>query len=125
MKSILKKFAFVPVLLLVLTASFAFAQEKMQCHGHTPTRSEVKALIVAAKTPAEHQKLACYFRAEAREETAKAQYHDEMGKLYASNSNEKHDMVEHCKQFADDARKAAESDNQLAEEHEKMAAQAR
>ncbi len=68
---------------------------------------------------------ACYFRAEARDEAAKAKYHDEMGKLYASSSNEKHDMVDHCKHFADEARQAADSDSRLADEHEKMAEEAR
>jgi hypothetical protein len=125
MKSILKKFAFVPVLLLAFAPSFASAQEKMPCQGPKLTTKEVKALITSAKTSEDHQKLACYFRAEARDEAAKAKYHDEMGKLYASSSNEKHDMVGHCKKFADEARKAADSDNQLAAEHEKMAEQAK
>jgi hypothetical protein len=31
------------------------------------------------------------------------------------------DMVKHCKEFADEANKAAAADNQLADEHEKMA----
>src|SRR5208282_2220276 len=108
MNSNLKKFAFVPVLLMAFAPSFASAQDmmnmKMECHGKKPSNSEVKALIVNAKTPAEHQKLACYFRAEARDEAAKAQYHVEMAKLYESSSNAKHDMIDHCKQFADEAR---------------------
>jgi len=121
MKSILKNFAFVPALLLAFAPSFASAQNMMQCQGPTPTTKEVKALIVSAKTAEDHNKLACYFRAEARAEDAKAKYHVEMSKLYVENTNEKHDMVAHCKQFADEARKAAESDNQLAAEHQKMA----
>ncbi len=123
MKSILKKFAFVPVLSLVLAVPFASAQEKMTCHGPKLTTKEVKSLIVSAKTPQDHQKLACYFRAEARDEAAKAKYHEEMEKLYEGSSNEKHDMVTHCKKFANEARNAAESDNHLADEHEKMAEQ--
>ncbi len=124
MKSNLKKFVFVPVLLLAFAPSFASAQEKMSCQGPKLTTKEVKALITDAKTAEDHHKLACYYRAEAREETAKAKYHDEMGKLYASSSNEKRDMVTHCKEFATEARKAADSDNQLADEHEKMAEEA-
>jgi hypothetical protein len=125
MKSILKKFVFVPVLLLAFAPSFASAQEKMPCHGPKLTTKEVKTLITSAKAPEDHHKLACYFRAEARDEAAKAKYHEEMSTLYASSSNEKHDMVAHCKEFAEEARKAAESDNQLAAEHEKMAEQAK
>jgi len=126
MNSNLKKFAFVPVLLMAFAPSLASAQDmKMDCHGKKPSKTEVNALIVGAKTAEDHQKLACYFRAEARDEAAKAKYHDEMAKLYESSSNAKHDMIDHCKQFADDARKAAESDNQLAAEHQKMAGQAK
>jgi hypothetical protein len=134
MNSNLKKFAFVPVLLMAFAPSFASAQDmkgmdmkdmKMSCQGPKLSTKEVKALIANAKTSKDHHKLSCYFSAEARDEEGKAKYHEEMGKLYESNSNAKHDMVDHCKQFADEARKAAESDNQLAAEHEKMAEQAK
>jgi hypothetical protein len=124
MKSTFKKFAVVPAM-LVLSASFASAQDKMPCQGHMLTAKQAKALIAGAKTPEDHQKLACYFQAEAREETVRAQYHEEMAKLYASSSNAKHDMTAHCKHFAEEARKAADSDNLLAAEHEKMAQEAR
>jgi hypothetical protein len=101
--------------------------EPVQFVGKGPklTTKEAKSLIVSANTPQDHHKLACYFRAEAREEADKAKYHEEMGQLYAGSSNEKHDMVDHCKEFAEEARKAADSDNQLADEHEKMAEQAK
>jgi hypothetical protein len=134
MNSNLKKFAFVPVLLLAFAPSFASAQDmkgmdmkdmKMSCRGPKLSTKEVKALIANAKTAQDHHKLACYFGAEARDEAAKAKYHEEMAKLYEHSSNAKHDMVDHCKQFADEARKAAESDNQLAAEHQKMAEQAK
>ena len=126
MKSNLKKFAFVPVLSLVLSASsFVSAQEKMNCQGKMPKKSEVRSLIANGKTAEDHQKLACYFRSEARGEEERAKYHEDMGKLYASNSNSKRDMVSHCKQFAEEARKAAAADNELAAEHEKMAEEAK
>ena len=98
--------------------------EPVQFVGKGPklTTKEVKALIVSAKTAEDHHKLACYFRSEARAEAAKAKYHEEISKLY---SNEKHDMVAHCKEYSDEARKAADSDNQLADEHELMAEQAK
>jgi hypothetical protein len=126
MNSNLKKFAFVPVLLMAFAPSFASAQEmKMSCQGPKVSTKEAKTLIANAKTAQDHHKLACYFSAEARDEADKAKYHEEMGKLYESNSNAKHDMVDHCKQFADEARKAADLDDQLAAEHEKMAEQAK
>jgi hypothetical protein len=124
MKSNLKTFA-VPVLSLLLTVSSAYAQEKMPCQGHTPSNKEVKSLIANAKSAEDHQKLACYFRSEARNEEERAKYHDDMAQLYAKSSNAKRDMVTHCKKFAEEARAAAEADKQLAAEHEAMAGEAR
>ena len=123
MKSNLRKFVFVPALSLVLAGSIASAQEKMECKGPKLTQRQVKALIVSAKTAEDHNKLACYYRAEARSETAKAKSHEEMRKLYESYPRFKTDMMEHCATLVDEARKAAEADNQLAAEHEKMAAE--
>jgi len=117
MKSNLKKFAFVPALSLVLAASVASAQDKMPCEGAKLSHKQVKALIVSAKTAEDHNKLACYFRSEARSEISNAKYHEEMAKLYKS--------PKHCNDFAEASRKAAEADNQLAAEHEKMAAEAK
>jgi hypothetical protein len=134
MNSNLKMIAFVPVLLMAFAPTFAATQDmkdmdmsnmKMSCQRPKLSTNEVKALIADAKTAQDHHKLACYFSAEARDEAAKAKYHEEMARLYEGSTNEKHDMAEHCKQFASDARKAADSDNQLAAEHEKMAEQAK
>jgi hypothetical protein len=55
---------------------------------------------------------------------ASAKYHDEMAELYKANQTGKTDMTTHCKYFANEARKAAEAANTMADEHEKMAAQA-
>jgi hypothetical protein len=126
MKSTLK-FASTTALSLVLAATAAFAREPRP-NMPTPAPSqiekspaEVQSPMIHACCPVDHQKLASYFRAEAQKETAKAQYHEEMAKLSVSSSNDKHDMLGHCKRFAEEARKAAATDSQLAAEHEKMA----
>ena len=116
------KFVSATALLLAMTTSFASAQEKMSCAGMKKlSKKEVNTLISSAKTAEDHHRLACFFRSEARSEEDRAKYHEDMAKLYASSSNSKHDMIAHCKEFAGEARKAAASDNQLADEHEKMA----
>jgi thiamine biosynthesis lipoprotein ApbE len=89
------------------------------------TKKEVKALVVNAKTPEDHMKLAAYFKGEAQRQEASAKYHDEMSELYKLNHPARIDMAKHCKDFADEARKAAEAANSMADEHEKMAAQVR
>jgi hypothetical protein len=121
MKSTLK-YASTAALLLAMITTFASAQEKMSCTGMKKlSEIQVTTLIGKAKTMEDHHKLACYFRSEARNQEERAKYHEEMAKLYEHSSNAKRDMVQHCKDFADEARKAAAADNQLADEHEQMA----
>jgi hypothetical protein len=105
--------------------SVAAQDHVMNMQEHQLTNKEVKALIVSAKTPEDHMKLASYFKGEAQQLQAKVKYHDEMAELYKTNATGKTDMAKHCKYFADEARKAAEAANSLADEHEKMAEQAR
>lgn len=128
MKSQAIRVALFSVVLLATSAFFASAAE--QAKEHQLTRQEVKALIVNAKTPEDNLKLASYYRDEARQQEAKAKYHDEMGELYRQHPlpNEgkmPYRMADHCKSFADSARKAAEAANAMADEQEKLAAQLR
>jgi hypothetical protein len=116
----------VAVLSIFLLASAAVFVSAVEKPGQPQlTKREVKALIVNAQTLEDHMKLAAYFRDEAQQEESKAKYHDEMAELYTNNPMPKIEMAKHCKHFAEEARLAAESDNQLASEHEKMAEQAR
>jgi hypothetical protein len=126
MKSKSIRLTVLAVLMLATSALFVAAQDHaMSMKEHQLSKKEVKALIVSAKTPEDHMKLASYFRGEAQREQASAKYHDEMAELYKNNQSGKVDMVKHCKYFADEARKAAEAANSMAGEHDKMAEQAR
>jgi hypothetical protein len=126
MKSKSIRMAVLAVLFLATTVLSVAAQDHaMSMKENQLTRKEVKALIVSAKTPEDHMKLAAYFRGEAKRQEAAAKYHDEMAELYKNNPAPKEEMAKHCKVFADEARKAAEAANSMADEHEKMAAQAR
>ena len=123
MKSLMK-FALASLLVMVSGASFASAQEMsmpMPMHETVLTNAEAKTLVVNAKTPEDHLKLAAFFREEARQEESKAKFHEEMSALYKTGNVGKFDMAAHCKQFAAEARKAAAIDYTLAEEHTKIA----
>lgn len=124
MNSQLIRVAVLSTFFLASSVLFVAAQDHT-IKKHQLTQSEVKGLIVGAKTPEDHLKLASYFRGEAQHQDASAKYHDEMSELYKLNQSAHMDMVKHCKYFADAPRKAAESANGMAEEHEKMAAQLR
>lgn len=123
MKSKSIRVAVLAVLFLATSVLSVVAQDHsmMNMKEHQLTRKEVKVLIVSAKTPEDNMKLAAYFRGEAKQQQAKAKYHDEMAELYKNNPAPKLDMAKHCKYFADEARKAAGAANSMADEHEKMA----
>lgn len=89
---------------------------------------EVKALIVSAKTSADHLKLARHFTAMAEKHEAEALEHEALAVEYAKKpevSGMKHPMsgrtAEHCKYYAEHCRKAAKEMRSMAAAHQSMA----
>jgi signal transduction histidine kinase len=122
MKSNSTRVTVLVVLFLLTSVALAAAQDQtINMKEHQLTKKEVKALIVSAKTPEDHLKLASYFKGEARQQEASAMYHEEMAELY----DPKTQMTQHCKSLAESLKNAAEAASSMAAEHEKMAAQAR
>ena len=96
------------------------------------TSKELKAAIASAKTPDERYRIAAYFTNQAERMLAEAKEHDELAAVYAESPNPapmKQRMsgrtAEHCKYFAEFARKAAQQDQELAKMHKGMAKQAK
>ena len=96
------------------------------------TKKELKTAIASAKTPEEHYRIAAYFTNQAERMLAEAKEHDELAALYAESPNAaaiKQPMsgrtAEHCKYFAEYARRAAQQDQELAKMHKDMAEQAK
>jgi len=95
------------------------------------TKKELKSAIANAKTPEDHHRIAAYFKGQADRLLAEAKEHDELVTQYATWPNPaamKQPMsgqtAEHCRYFAEYARKAAQQDQELAKMHEDMAEQA-
>jgi len=92
------------------------------------TKQELKTAITNATTPADHQRIAAYYQEQADNMLAEAKEHDELAALYAKSLNpvavKMGRNAEHCKYFAQYARKAAQQDKELAKMHEDMAKQA-
>jgi hypothetical protein len=87
---------------------------------------QLLTLIATAKTPAEHQRLADYYKAQANSYLAQSKQHEAQAEAYKKNpmtSSSKFEKgtVDHCdyvaKSFKDDAAKVQE----LADMHEQMA----
>jgi hypothetical protein len=92
------------------------------------TKQELKTAITNAKTPEDHQRIADYYQKQADNMLTEAKEHDELAVLYAKSLNpvavKMGRNAEHCKYFAQYARKAAQQDQELAKMHEEMAKQA-
>jgi hypothetical protein len=103
----------------------AIAQAKA---GDILTSKEVQDLIVNAKTPADHLKLAKHFTALAARYDAEAADHAAEAKAYRSGGNAAESKrpgspgtAAHCDRLASAAREAASAARDLANDHEKMA----
>ena len=124
MKAKLIVFLFLIALAFSSLTAVSFAAEKQPI----PTKNEVKVLLKTAKEPADHRRIAEYYREEAQKLAARAKYHEEMGELYKDQPlpyEGKHPYgsvgVSHCKYWADLDNKQAKEAEGLAALHEDMA----
>ena len=96
--------------------------------GKTLSKKQLSELVAAAKTAADHRKLAEYYRAAAARHEAEAKEHVELAAKYKANptiSETKRpgapDTVSHCLTFAEHCRKQAAIMTEMAAMHEEMA----
>jgi hypothetical protein len=95
------------------------------------TKKQAKALAATAKAPADHMRLAAYYKLEADRLDAEAKDHDDLAQVYRLHpavlgggkdvGNPQSRTFEHCEATAKSLREAARFMRELATEHEKMA----
>jgi hypothetical protein len=95
------------------------------------SKKELKVLIANAKSPAEHEKIAAYYRDQAQRLTASAKEHAEMAEVYAKNPvsaamESKHGVAfgqgaSHCRRWAQLDEEQAKEAEALAALHDEMA----
>ena len=107
---------------LITTAGLAAESTKMM------SMKEVKALIEKASTPADHNKLAQYYRLQADKLDAEANEHADMAKMYRARPTASEvkrpmspDTAAHCDYIAESLRKAASEARALSTAHAEMA----
>jgi hypothetical protein len=109
------------IMVAVLLAQAAVRQDNL-------TRKELRALIASAKTPADHERIAAYYRAEAQHLAAKHREHEEdLAEYYKNPSrypSKYPTMGDHCRSLASYYKMAAERASTLADMHEKVAQEA-
>lgn len=117
-------------LLAIITMALSSFVPTSSAQASKPiTKKELKVLLKTAKEPAEHRKIAEYYRQQAQKLTAESKEHAELAEIYAKNpftaSVTKHSAfgqgATHCRKLAElDTEQAKEADA-LAALHEDMA----
>ena len=86
------------------------------------SKKQIATLTVQAKTPADHQKIADYYRAESRRLLAESYKHVWMGADYARNPVKGvRNLSDHCTWLAKSLKAESVKDSLLADQHEQMA----
>jgi len=124
MKSHLIRVAVGSVIFLVASVLFVSAQDQSAAMnaGTQLTKAEAKALS-NSKIPQDHRKLAAYFRSEAREAENMAEVHEMIatGSTTGAIAGTTTELQMHRHDFIDNARKAAASANEMANEQDAIA----
>jgi len=113
------------VLTLVLVSTFSIAGRAATAPEQI-SKKQLSTLIATAKTPAEHERIAQYYRAQSANLLAQSQQHAQMAEQFRGNSatnNAKvaQQTVNHCEYLAQSLKAKAARAQQLAEQHEEMA----
>jgi hypothetical protein len=92
--------------------------------AETVTDANVAELTATAKTAADHEAIAAYYQAEAKEALAQAERHEKMGRRGTRGAPGKQvfdAMKPHCERLVKSYQAAAESYEALAKLHEQQA----
>jgi hypothetical protein len=114
-------------LMLALTMLFAGIAPVRLSAQEKPvklTRKQLNDLIKNAKEPADHEKLAAYYRQEAARLKQEAQEHETAAKMYGASGMTKSSVpnaAPHCDAWAKLDTEAAKEAEALASMHEEMA----
>jgi hypothetical protein len=125
MKHMIAVFSFVLALTLAGTAGAATASNVQE---HL-SKKQLVSLVVSAKTPAEHQRIAEYYRAASENYLAQAGEHARMAVDFEKNPATNNDKVarttvDHCQYLAKSLQARATVAAALAQQHEQMAKEA-
>jgi len=132
MKIALSRLQAVLVVITLAWGSLAYAQTgPTETKTSVPSTKELKVLLKTANEPADHLRIAAYYRHEAERLTQSSKEHAELAAIYEKNPPfasmvAKHgdsfgQGAPHCKRFAELNAEAAKEATALAELHEGMA----
>jgi hypothetical protein len=115
--------------LVFVALAFAATAAQAQQQSEKLSKQQLLSLIATAKTPAEHNRLAQYYGAEAQDDLAQSKEHEEMAAQYKKNpafntSKFAAGPVNHCEYLAQHYKESAQKLQELAQQHQQMAVEA-
>ena len=118
-----RTFAILAFFLALTTSGFAASDSQPAAHI---SKKQLDAMIASARTPADHLKIAAYYRAESEKYFAESRAHADMAAAFVANpatNNAKrfNGTVSHCVSLEKNLKAKSIRAAALAEEHEKMA----
>lgn len=123
----------ISLIVIVFLTLLSFAPPYSAAAEKTPTlnKKDLKVLLKGAKTPADHLRIADYYRQKAQELTASSKQHFELAATYTKNPpfpalEAKHGIafgqgVAHCRYWAKRDAEEATKAEAVAARHEEMA----
>lgn len=121
------------IISILSVVSLAFVMS-VSAFAKTPTidhlsKRQLNSLIATAKTPAEHQRIAEFYRSQAQDYLAQSKEHAQMAERFKNdpirnNSKAVFSTVNHCEYWAQKFSDMAAKSQELAKQHEQMATDA-
>ena len=116
-------------LTLVMTVAAVAQAPSTKAKPEQLSKQQLNTLISTAKTPAEHQRIASFYEANALDYRAQVQEHEAMILAYKSNSSISNDKnrastISHCEYFVKSLNNLAAKNDELAKLHKEMAQEA-
>jgi hypothetical protein len=110
-------------------AAFSETPSTQQSNSDHLSKQQLNTLISSASTPAQHERIAQYYRAKAVDYLAQAKEHEAMIAAYKANpvlSDDKNraSTINHCEYFVTTFKALADNSEELAASHDRMAKEA-
>ncbi len=121
-----RKLLAITAVLVITAAAFAQALSAQQPKPEHLSKQQLNTLIATAKTPADHQRIAQYYKEKAQDYLAQAKEHEAMVAAYKANSSlstnkNQASTIGHCEYFVKTFKALAANSDELAALHERMA----
>jgi hypothetical protein len=117
-------FAFIlPAIAQTSAASALISKQELATQSSQAiSKQQLASMIENARTPAEHLRIADYYRIQSQSFLTESEKHVEMGADYTRNPVKGvRGMVDHCASLAQSHKTKSRKEAELAEQHEQMA----